>query len=95
MASRSGKVTWSGPDPAWPGRGNYVVVECADGMIAYYMHLSLVLISEGEYVSQGYMIGDSGATGWATGPDLHFGIRDPRENMNEHLGFIDPAALLA
>lgn len=57
------------------GYGNYVVIRHDDGYETLYAHLSQVYVVQGQWVAQGEAIGGVGATGWATGPHLHFEVR--------------------
>jgi murein DD-endopeptidase MepM/ murein hydrolase activator NlpD len=57
------------------GYGNYVVVRHDDGSETLYAHLSEVWVVQGQWVAQGESVGAVGATGWATGPHLHFEVR--------------------
>ena len=70
-ASRSGQVTVAkyGTDA-----GYYVTVNHGDGFASVYMHMTHYVVSVGQYVSQGQVIGYVGSTGASTGPHLHFGI---------------------
>lgn len=64
-----GLVTFSG----WQnGYGNVVIVQHAGGRETRYAHLSRIDARRGTRVDQGQSIGAVGATGWATGPHLHF-----------------------
>lgn len=54
--------------------GNYVRIDHPDGSDSLCAHLSAFLIGNGQ-VTQGQLIGMTGATGDVTGPHLHFGIR--------------------
>ena len=55
--------------------GNQITIQHADGMLTTYSHLSERLVSEGDSVRQGQIIGRSGATGWVTGPHLHLDVQ--------------------
>ena len=71
MASSSGTVTRAG----WgSGYGYCVYIRHPDGKETRYGHLSKVLVSVGQSVSQGQRIALSGNTGVSTGPHLHFEI---------------------
>ncbi|WP_372824111.1 peptidoglycan DD-metalloendopeptidase family protein [Polaromonas sp.] len=57
------------------GYGNVVFVKHRNGHETVYAHLSRISVQRGQTVSQGQTIGLVGATGWATGPHLHFEFR--------------------
>ncbi len=57
------------------GFGNVVMVKHASGQTTVYAHLSRIYVKRGQPVAQGQTIGLVGATGWATGPHLHFEFR--------------------
>ena len=47
-----------------------------------YAHLSRIDVRAGQRVEQGQRIGAVGATGWATGPHLHFEFRVSGQHMD-------------
>jgi len=55
--------------------GNCVVIDHGQGLLTLYLHLSKVLIKEGDTVEKGQEIALSGGTGRATGPHLHLAVR--------------------
>jgi murein DD-endopeptidase MepM/ murein hydrolase activator NlpD len=57
------------------GFGNVVMVKHANGHTTVYAHLSRIHVKRGQSVMQGQTLGLVGATGWATGPHLHFEFR--------------------
>ena len=57
------------------GFGNVVFVRHPNSHVTVYAHLSRIGVRKGQAVSQGQTIGAVGATGWATGPHLHFEFR--------------------
>jgi murein DD-endopeptidase MepM/ murein hydrolase activator NlpD len=69
-AARAGRVVSAGF--ASDGYGDRVVLAHGQGERTLYAHLSRVLVRRGEWVGAGAVIGRVGATGFATGPHLHF-----------------------
>ena len=57
------------------GYGNLVQLQHSNGKSTVYAHLSRIDVRAGQRVEQGQRIGAVGATGWATGPHLHFEFR--------------------
>ena len=69
MASCGGTVIQAG---WYGGYGNCITIRHPDGRMTRYGHLSKILVSSGQSVSQGQKIGLSGNTGRSTGPHVHF-----------------------
>src|SRR5262249_23560756 len=62
------------------GYGSYVVIQHENGSQTLYGHASRVIVYAGEHVVQGQVIAYVGATGKATGPHVHFEIRNGIRN---------------
>lgn len=71
-ATRAGTVTRTAYQAN--GAGNYVSINHLDGFSSIYMHMTHYVVSQGQKVSQGQLIGYVGNTGISTGDHLHFGI---------------------
>ena len=71
-ATRSGTVTKASYQAG--GAGYYVSINHGDGFASIYMHMTRYVVTNGQSVSQGQLIGYVGSTGVSTGPHLHFGI---------------------
>ncbi len=64
------------------GYGNVVYVKHQNQHVTVYAHLSRIDVRKGESVEQGQKLGAVGATGWATGPHLHFEFRVAGEHRD-------------
>ena len=79
-AAKSGKVTTASYQSG--GAGNYVVINHGDGFTSIYMHMTNYIVSKGQYVNAGQVIGYVGSTGISTGNHLHFGIAYKGDYVN-------------
>ncbi|MEE1318176.1 MAG: peptidoglycan DD-metalloendopeptidase family protein [Ruminococcus sp.] len=57
------------------GYGNYVMIDHGNGKLTVYAHLTNAVVSYGQSVSKGQVVGYVGSTGHSTGPHLHFECR--------------------
>jgi murein DD-endopeptidase MepM/ murein hydrolase activator NlpD len=62
--------------------GNSVIIEHLPGVYSIYYHMDRIEAAEGDPVHPGDLLGESGATGLATGPHLHWEIRVAGENAD-------------
>ena len=70
-ASRGGTVTRA---TYGSSSGYYVSINHHDGYSSIYMHMTNYVVSAGQVVAQGQVIGYMGSTGISSGNHLHFGI---------------------
>ena len=79
VASAEGTVIINRINGAWNGGyGNFVVISHPNGSQTLYAHMSpksVGIVSAGQHVNQGQLIGYIGMTGHTTGPHIHFEIR--------------------
>lgn len=78
-AARGGQVTVATYSSS---AGNYVQINHGDGYRSVYMHMVEYVVNEGDFVSQGQLIGYVGNTGLSKGAHLHFGISYNGEYVN-------------
>jgi murein DD-endopeptidase MepM/ murein hydrolase activator NlpD len=78
-ATGDGVVAFAGVQS---GYGNVVIVQHGAQYATVYAHLSRFTVRTGARVRQGETIGHVGATGWATGPHLHYEFRVGGEARN-------------
>lgn len=55
-------------------RGKAVIVDHGWGVFTEYLHLSKILVREGQYVPQGHVVGEVGNSGISTGAHLHWSL---------------------
>jgi murein DD-endopeptidase MepM/ murein hydrolase activator NlpD len=60
-------------DHIFSGKG--IFIDHGLGFYTMYFHLSEVLVKDGDLITAGQIIGKVGATGRATGPHLHWGVK--------------------
>lgn len=87
QAALSGHVVFAGNRGQL---GNAVIIEHADGRQTVYGHCSRLLVRTGQNVEQGEVIAKVGSTGLATGPHLHFEVRDENGNSVNPLAALNP-----
>ncbi|WP_010253080.1 M23 family metallopeptidase [Treponema primitia] len=62
--------------------GNSVILEHLPGVYSIYYHMDSIQVTEGDMAGSGELLGESGSTGLATGPHLHWEIRVSGENAD-------------
>ena len=72
FAAAGGVVTYSGSHYQY---GYMIEIDHGNDFTTRYAHCSRQLVKEGDVVQRGGKIGESGSTGRATGPHLHFEVR--------------------
>jgi len=79
VAAAGGTVNFVG----WRGGyGKIVEIRHQGGLVTRYAHLSSINVHSGQQVKRGQLIGRVGATGYTTGPHLHFEVRIDGRPLN-------------
>ena len=81
-ASASGTVTYAGDE--LKNYGNLVLVKHSGGYTTAYAHADRLLVSRGDFVARGQVIGYLGQTGDVSSPQLHFELRSGTTPVNPH-----------
>lgn len=71
-STAAGRIVHAGP---MGGYGNMVEVDHGNGLATRYGHMSEVLVTEGQEIKAGAVLGRIGSTGRSTGPHLHYEVR--------------------
>ncbi len=79
LATKAGTVITSKRSSSY---GEYVVIYHGPGNTTLYAHMSQRMVSEGDVVVQGQVIGITGSTGIANGPHLHYEITENGARVN-------------
>lgn len=74
VAPADGIVTLAATD-AFTLEGHLLMMDHGMGLNSAFLHCSALLVKEGDMVRQGQVIGRVGATGRASGPHLHWGMK--------------------
>ena len=81
-ASASGTVSYAGNE--LKDYGNLVLVKHSGGYTTAYAHADRLVVSRGDFVARGQVIGYVGQTGDVAKPQLHFEIRSATTPVNPH-----------
>jgi murein DD-endopeptidase MepM/ murein hydrolase activator NlpD len=79
-AAASGTVSYSGNE--LKNYGNLALIKHDGGYVTAYAHADRLLVSRGDFVAKGQIIGYAGQTGDVTSPQLHFEIRRDTTPIN-------------
>lgn len=73
-APADGVVTLAANHP-FTLEGNLLMIDHGAGLNSAFLHLSRIDVAEGQHIVRGQIIGAVGATGRATGPHMHWGMK--------------------
>lgn len=81
-AARAGKVIYASNELS--GFGNCIIIQHDSVWTTFYAHNNTNFVCAGDVVQCGQLIAEVGKTGRATGPHLHFEIRQSGEALDPH-----------
>lgn len=83
LATATGTIALVHQDMFYSGKT--VMIDHGHGLSSIYIHMSEILVKQGQLVTKGEAIGAVGMTGRATGPHLHWGISLFRTHLDPML----------
>lgn len=81
IAPADGVVTLAATAP-FTLEGNLLIIDHGMGLDSSFLHLSKIHVKKGDIVKQGQLVGAIGATGRASGPHLHWGMKWKAERID-------------
>jgi murein DD-endopeptidase MepM/ murein hydrolase activator NlpD len=81
VAPADGVVTLAAAAP-FTLEGNLLIIDHGMGLDSAFLHLSKIHVKVGDVVKQGQLVGAIGATGRASGPHLHWGMKWNNERID-------------
>ncbi len=81
VAPADGVVTLAAASP-FTLEGYLLIVDHGMGLDSAFLHLSKIHVKKGDVVRQGQLVGAVGATGRASGPHLHWGMKWKNERID-------------
>ena len=81
IAPADGVVTLAAASP-FTLEGNLLIIDHGMGLDSAFLHLSKIQVKKGDVVRQGQLVGAIGATGRASGPHLHWGMKWNQERID-------------
>ncbi|MDR2966109.1 MAG: M23 family metallopeptidase [Treponema sp.] len=78
MAALDGTISVIGENWLY---GKHIIITHDNGYKTLYAHLNSYSVRQGDRVARGRKIGESGNTGYSTGPHLHFSIYDKNNRL--------------
>ena len=79
LAYASGTVDYIGESDIY---GQYLQLRHDNGVTSFYAHCSKLCVQQGQQVTVGEKVAESGATGDVTGPHLHFELKKDGIRLN-------------
>jgi len=73
LAAAAGVVVYADHHPQY---GNMIDIDHGNNLVSRYAHARALNVKAGDVVQRGAIIGDVGSSGRATGPHLHFEVRE-------------------